>query len=73
MKGYFLSCNSLNRPFPKECRIISKDKENALIEYEDQDGKVKKRTIPAQYAFERYQDARQYISGLYKQGHGYKW
>ena len=31
MKGYFLLCNTMNKPYPKECQIISKDKENAFV------------------------------------------
>lgn len=68
-KAYFIMMNSSNRWFPKECQIIFRIGEDTAIEYEDiKENKIKKRTVPTKYVFERYQDAKAFITALYRQG-----
>lgn len=68
-KAYCIMMNSSHGWFPKECQVISRIGEDTIIEYEDmREAKVKKKTVPSKYVFERYQDARAFISALYRQG-----
>lgn len=67
-KAYCLLMNSSNLWYPKECRIIWKGEQDTIIEFEDQDGNLKRRTIPSKYAFQTYQDAKNFIRHLYTQG-----
>lgn len=68
-KAYCIMMNSSNSWFPKECQIIIKGGQDTLIQYEDyRDKTMKKRTVPSKYVFDCYQDARAFITALYRQG-----
>jgi len=68
-KAYCIMMNSSNGWFPKECQVINRGDQDTLIQYEDyRDGTIKKRTIPSKYVFNYYQDARAFITALYRQG-----